>query len=55
MLSISEASPASTAERDLDIVTAPGHSFDHTKMAIYAEVVVGGEVAVGDPLLRASG
>jgi hypothetical protein len=48
-----QVNPA-TAERDLDIVTALGHSFDHTKMGVYAEVVAGGEVAVGDTLLRAS-
>ena len=31
-----------------------GHSFDHTNMGVYAEVVAGGEIAVGDTLLRAS-
>ncbi len=36
------------AERDLDIVAALGHSFDHTNMGVYAEVVAGGEIAVGD-------
>ena len=43
-----------TAERDLDIVAALGHSFDHTIMGVYAEVVAGGEIVVGDGLLRAS-
>jgi uncharacterized protein len=48
-----QVNPA-TAERDLDIVVALGHSFDHTNMGVYAEVVAGGEIAVGDTLLRAS-
>jgi hypothetical protein len=48
-----QVNPA-TEGRDLDIVTALGHSFDHSKMGVYAEVVAGGEVAVGDTLLRAS-
>ena len=48
-----QVNPA-TAERDLDIVAALGHSFDHTNMGVYAEVVAGGEIAVGDALLRAS-
>jgi uncharacterized protein YcbX len=41
-----------TAERDLDIVAALGRAFGHTNMGVYAEVVAGGEVAVGDPLCR---
>jgi uncharacterized protein len=41
-----------TAERDLDIVAALGRAFGHTNMGVYAEVVTGGEVAVGDPLCR---
>ena len=41
-----------TAERDLDIVAALGRSFDHTNLGVYAEVVAGGEIAVGDALLR---
>jgi len=41
-----------TAKRDLDIVTALGRAFSHTNMGVYAEVVAGGEVAVGDPLCR---
>ena len=40
-----------TAARDLDIVAALGRSFDHTNMGVYAEVVAGGEIAVGDALL----
>jgi len=46
-----QVNPA-TAERDLDIVAALGRSFDHTNMGVYAEVVAGGEIAVGDALLR---
>lgn len=41
-----------TAERDLDIVAALGRAFGHTNMGVYAEVVAGGGVAVGDPLCR---
>ena len=48
-----QVNPA-TAERDLDIVAALGRSFDHTNMGVYAEVVAGGEIAVGDALLRVS-
>jgi uncharacterized protein len=40
-----------TAERDLDIVAALGRAFGHINMGVYAEVVAGGEVAVGDALL----
>jgi uncharacterized protein len=36
-----------TAERDLDIVAALGH----TNMGVYAEVVAGGKIAAHDPLL----
>jgi uncharacterized protein len=43
-----------TAERDLDIVAALGRAFGHTNMGVYAEVVGGGEIAVGDRLLKAS-
>jgi uncharacterized protein YcbX len=49
-----QVNPA-TAERDLDIVAALGHSFGHTNMGIYAETVAGGEIAVGDALLRVFG
>jgi uncharacterized protein YcbX len=48
-----QVNPA-TAERDLDIVASLGRSFDHTNLGVYAEVVAGGEIAVGDALLRAS-
>ena len=41
-----------TAERDLDIVTALGRTFGHTNMGVYAEVVAGGEMSVGDLLYR---
>jgi uncharacterized protein YcbX len=44
-----------TAKRDLDIVAALGRAFGHINMGIYAEVVAGGEIAVGDALLKASG
>jgi uncharacterized protein YcbX len=43
-----------TAERDLDIVAAIGHAFGHINMGVYAEVVAGGEIAVGDALVRES-
>jgi uncharacterized protein len=42
-----------TAERDLDIVAALGRAFGHTNMGVYAEVLGGGEIAVGDRLLKA--
>ena len=41
-----------TAERDLDIVAALGRTFGHTNMGVYAEVVAGGEMSVGDLLYR---
>jgi uncharacterized protein YcbX len=41
-----------TAKRDLDIVAALGRAFGHINMGIYAEVVAGGEVALGDALLE---
>jgi hypothetical protein len=41
-----------TAKRDLDIVAALGRAFGHINMGVYAEVVAGGEVAVGDALLE---
>lgn len=37
-----------TAERDLDIVAALGRAFGHINMGIYAEVLAGGEIAIGD-------
>jgi uncharacterized protein YcbX len=42
-----------TAQRDLDIVAALGRAFGHINMGVYAEVVAGGEIAVGDALLAA--
>jgi hypothetical protein len=39
-----------TAKRDLDIVTALGRAFGHINMGVYAEVMAGGEIAVGDAL-----
>ena len=44
-----------TAKRDLDIVAALGRAFGHINMGVYAEVVAGGEVAVGDSLLGPQG
>ena len=44
-----------TAKRDLDIVAALGRAFGHINMGVYAEVVAGGEIAVGDALLGVSG
>ena len=41
-----------TAERDLDIVAALERAFGHINMGVYAEVVAGGEIAVGDALRR---
>jgi hypothetical protein len=49
-----QVNPA-TAERDLDIVAALGRAFGHTNMGVYAEVVAGSEIGVGDALLRNSG
>jgi uncharacterized protein YcbX len=39
-----------TAERDLDIVERLQRGFGHNLMGVYAEVVEGGEIAVGDAL-----
>jgi len=39
-----------TAERDLDIVAAIERAFGHVNMGVYAEVVSGGEIGVGDAL-----
>jgi uncharacterized protein YcbX len=44
-----------TAKRDLDIVSALGRVFGHINMGVYAEVLVSGEIAVGDALLRDPG
>ena len=39
-----------TAKRDLDIVAALERAFGHINMGVYAEVVAGGVIAVGDAL-----
>lgn len=39
-----------TAERDLDIVRTLQTQFGHNLMGIYAEVVSGGDIAIGDTL-----
>jgi uncharacterized protein YcbX len=39
-----------TAERDLNIVAALERAFGHINMGVYAEVLSGGEIAVGDKL-----
>jgi uncharacterized protein YcbX len=44
-----------TAKRDLDIAAALGRAFGHINMGVYAEVVAGCEITVGDTLLGASG
>ncbi len=44
-----EVNPA-TAARDLDIVGALQRGFGHNLMGIYAEVIAGGEIAIGDEL-----
>jgi uncharacterized protein YcbX len=46
-----QVNPA-TAERDLDIVAALERAFGHINMGVYAEVIAGGEIAVGDALSR---
>jgi uncharacterized protein len=43
-----------SAERDLDIVATLGRAFGHINMGVYAEIVAGGVIAVGDALLRDS-
>ncbi len=40
-----------TAERDLDVPGALKSSFGHVNMGIYAEVVEGGAIAVGDQVI----
>jgi uncharacterized protein YcbX len=44
-----EVNPA-TAERDLDIVGALRRGFGHNLMGVYAEIVTGAEIRVGDEL-----
>jgi len=39
-----------TAQRDLDIVAALERAFGHINMGVYAEVVAGGEISLGDRL-----
>jgi uncharacterized protein len=39
-----------TAERDLDTVAALERAFGHINMGVYAEVVAGGEISLGDRL-----
>jgi uncharacterized protein YcbX len=41
-----------TAKRDLDIVAVLDRAFGHINIGVYAEVVAGGDIAVGDVLLR---
>jgi uncharacterized protein YcbX len=48
-----QVNPA-TAERDLDIVAGLERAFGHINMGVYAEVVAGGEITVGDRLLKGS-
>ncbi len=40
-----------TAERDLDVLISLRHGFGHNLMGVYAEVLAGGEIAVGDSML----
>jgi uncharacterized protein YcbX len=40
-----------TAQRDLDIPAALQRDFGHNLMGVYGEVIAGGEVALGDPLV----
>ena len=44
-----------TVERDLDIVAALEHAFGHINMGVYAEVLSGSEIAVGDKLSEPQG
>jgi hypothetical protein len=41
-----------TAKRDLDIVAALGRAFGHINMGVYAEVMAGAAVALGDALIE---
>jgi uncharacterized protein len=49
-----QVNPA-TAERDIDIPAALQRGFGHNLMGIYAEVVAGGNIAIGDGLMRSVG
>jgi uncharacterized protein YcbX len=40
-----------TAERDLAVVAALESHFGHNLMGIYTEVVKGGDIAIGDPII----
>jgi uncharacterized protein len=44
-----EVNPA-TAERDLDVLSALQRGFGHNLMGVYAEIVAGGDIAIGDEL-----
>jgi hypothetical protein len=44
-----------TARRDFDIVAALGRAFGHINMGVYAEVVAGDEITLGDALLGPQG
>lgn len=39
-----------TAKRDINVLQSLADGFGHTQMGVYAEVVAGGRVAVGDPV-----
>lgn len=43
-----------TGARDLEIPRALAHAFGHSECGVYAEVVTGGEIAVGDRLQPAA-
>jgi uncharacterized protein YcbX len=42
-----------TAARDINVLKTLADAFGHTQMGVYAEVVTGGAVAVGDPIAPA--
>jgi uncharacterized protein len=44
-----------TAKRDLDILATLGRAFGHINMGVYAEVLAGGEISLGDPLIAPQG